>query len=65
MDGVYHYGNILQQEKNFRSDDVDNKGYGQGKPCLAAVVISEFINCVDWIHFDVTGNGVGMMCKDK
>jgi cytosol aminopeptidase len=47
---------------DFRSDDVDNKGYGQGKLCLAAVAINEFINCVDWIHFDVTG--IGMMCKD-
>ncbi|CAH1374058.1 hypothetical protein MTP99_015434 [Tenebrio molitor] len=41
----------------FKSHDVNNKGLGQGSSCLGAAFLNEFINCVDWIHFDVTGVG--------
>lgn len=41
----------------FRSHDVDNKGLGKGSSCLGAAFLNEFINCVDWIHFDITGVG--------
>lgn len=47
----------------FWSHDVNNKGLGKGDSCLAAAFLNEFIICVDWIHFDVTG--VGMQCEDK
>lgn len=46
-----------------RSHDVNNKGQGHGCPCKAAAFLNEFISCVDWIHFDITG--VGMKCEDK
>lgn len=48
---------------NYNSVDVDNKGQGHGSSCLAAAFLQEFIECVDWIHFDTTG--VGMNCSHK
>ena len=48
---------------DYRSHDVNNKGKGYGDPCLAAAFLNEFINCVDWIHFDTTG--VGFHSEDK
>lgn len=47
----------------FRSHDVDNAGYGKGIPCKGAAFLNEFITCVDWIHFDVTG--VGKAAENK
>lgn len=54
---------FTQQVTRFPSHDVDNKGHGEGAPCLAAAFLNEFISCVDWIHMDITG--VGMKCEDK
>lgn len=48
---------------SYKSHDVNNKGHGHGDPCKAAAFLNEFIKCVDWIHFDITG--VGMRCEDK
>lgn len=48
---------------HFRSHDVNNKGKGHGGPCLAAAFLNEFISCVDWIHFDITG--VGFQSEEK
>lgn len=42
---------------NFRSHDVNNKGWGHGSSPLGAAFLNEFIDCVDWIHFDTTGVG--------
>lgn len=39
----------------YRSHDVNNKGEGHGSSCLGAAFLNEFVNCVDWIHFDTTG----------
>lgn len=47
----------------YETHDVNNKGHGHGCPCKGAAFLNEFINCVDWIHFDITG--VGMKCEDK
>nr|CAI5819511.1 unnamed protein product [Callosobruchus analis] len=48
---------------HFRSHDVNNKGWGHGSSCIAAAFLNEFIDCVDWIHFDTTG--VGMKSEHK
>lgn len=48
---------------DFRSHDVNNRGYGKGDPCKAAAFLNEFLVCVDWIHFDTTG--VGLTANDK
>lgn len=48
---------------NYRSHDVNNLGKGHGDPCLGAAFLNEFVNCVDWIHFDITG--VGFMSEEK
>lgn len=48
---------------SFKTHDVNNQGLGHGKPCLAAAFLQEFIECVDWIHFD-TG-GVGFKAEHK
>lgn len=47
----------------FKSHDVNNKGLGHGSSCIAAAFVNEFIDCVDWIHFDVTG--VGFKSEEK
>lgn len=47
----------------YRSHDVNNRGHGKGNPCKAAAFLNEFINCVDWIHFDITG--VGKKAENK
>jgi len=47
----------------YKSHDVNNRGQGKGSSCLGAAFLNEFINCVDWIHFDVTG--VGFKCNHK
>ncbi|XP_018328375.1 cytosol aminopeptidase-like [Agrilus planipennis] len=48
---------------NYRSHDVNNKGYGRGSACLGAAFLQEFIQCVDWIHFDTTGTGLVSLNK--
>ncbi|XP_022904848.1 cytosol aminopeptidase-like [Onthophagus taurus] len=48
---------------DYHSHDVNNRGWGYGDPCLGAAFLNEFVNCVDWIHFDITG--VGMLCHEK
>lgn len=48
---------------DYRSHDVDNQGYGKGEPCKGAAFLNEFLTCVDWIHFDVTG--VGKAAENK
>ncbi|KAL3276250.1 hypothetical protein HHI36_020966 [Cryptolaemus montrouzieri] len=47
----------------YKTHDVNNMGTGHGAPCLAAAFLQEFIECVDWIHFD-TG-GVGFKSEHK
>ncbi|KAK9881572.1 hypothetical protein WA026_016447 [Henosepilachna vigintioctopunctata] len=47
----------------FTTHDVNNMGLGHGSPCLAAAFLQEFVECVDWIHFD-TG-GVGFKSEHK
>ncbi|CAH0552899.1 unnamed protein product [Brassicogethes aeneus] len=48
---------------DFRSHDVNNKGWGHGSSPLGAAFLNEFIECVDWIHFDTTG--VGFLSEHK
>ncbi|KAK9711693.1 Cytosol aminopeptidase family, catalytic domain [Popillia japonica] len=48
---------------DYPSHDVNNRGWGYGDPCLGAAFLNEFLYCVDWIHFDITG--VGMKAHDK
>ncbi|KAK4883105.1 hypothetical protein RN001_006424 [Aquatica leii] len=54
---------FTKQVTSNASHDVNNKGFGQGEPCLAAAFLNEFVYCVDWVHFDITG--VGMKSEDK
>ncbi|XP_044738431.1 cytosol aminopeptidase-like [Chrysoperla carnea] len=42
---------------DFESHDVNNLGKGDGEPCMAAGFLSEFIECMDWAHIDVSGVG--------
>ncbi|XP_056643884.1 cytosol aminopeptidase-like [Diorhabda sublineata] len=48
---------FIKKVTRFPSHDVDNKGLGHGSSCLGAAFLNEFIDCVDWIHFDTTGVG--------
>lgn len=43
--------------------DLNNRGHGQGTPCLAAAYLSYFIDCVDWLHLDTTG--IGLIAQNR
>ncbi|XP_044738455.1 cytosol aminopeptidase-like [Chrysoperla carnea] len=45
--------------ENYRYCDVNNVGHGGvvAEPCLGAAFLTNFIDCVDWIHLDCDGTG--------
>lgn len=47
-----------------RRVDICNKGVGYGSPCLAAAFLSQFVDCVDWLHLDIEGVGKRHLAKD-
>ncbi|XP_057666298.1 cytosol aminopeptidase-like [Diorhabda carinulata] len=54
---------FMKKVNRFTSHDVNNKGLGHGSACLGAAFLNEFVDCVDWIHFDTTG--VGLISEHK
>lgn len=42
---------------DFVSYDLNNTGKGYGETCKAAGFLSEFVECIDWMHIDVSASG--------
>ncbi|XP_018328376.1 cytosol aminopeptidase-like [Agrilus planipennis] len=50
--------------RKFPSHDVDNRGEGAVNACNATAFLREFLQCVDWMHVDITNSGMVMKNKN-